>query len=689
VKIFQTYGKPVLILATDIAQSLVIPNVDCIIDSGLQTKLELVNAVERLVKKHLPKTAIQRRSSKAGRTKEGAYVLCSDVPYEELPDYGEPEIYEKCIDKLTLAIATSGLESLNLHFFHPLDPVLLQESKKMLVTIGALDSEGAITELGRQLRLFPTSVMLGRMILEGVKRKCLTRVLTFAAILSTVKRSIKLTRSKNRDYPEFVKEWSEAVPSDKQYDSDLLAEYDLWEFGYQDITTLQHHGIERKSYLEAVDIRQKLVFLLHKMGYHTGPEYNEYANDDSEVLKCIAAGMIYHVYRYGGQKNKYVGRDVRFLSKESLINRGDYPQLIVGIPYDIPVPKKSEEGTAIIPILTHCTAIDPAWLSELAPELMQTVEYPAGWNYEKLMLTQETVTYFNEVEIMRVSTPVKYSEQNLVILANYMSRAFLPGDDLRTSWIEKLRQEFFDKKLGDTFAFAKEFIRHTEDYQTVVLSELSRHKGSIRGLILGLLERGVRKFDDLPAVENDNYISVINDFVIKKRGTMRFDFQEKPIGKQIMRFATCYVSLNGTEYALEGEFASTHKIAKRNAAKVMYQKLAEMKDEILLPAGSIKPKPLQVVSKNVWELPEVKNDDYTLAIRFFADKYTAVVSYRLIGGYSKGYKATSVCRLAFKGMAYEEKGNTAPNNFSAKQSAAKKMYEKLSGIIVESLSLVS
>ena len=681
--VFESYDRPKLILATNIAQtSVTIPDIDSVIDSGYEKRIELWNGVETLAKRCISKADVRQRAGRAGRTKEGVYVLCNGTSYEKFSDYPSAEICQKRTDQMVLRLAIAGFDATALRFFHQPDAIALKDSKKILIDMGALQVDGTVTDLGRQINRFPTSIIVARMIIEAIKRKCLTRILTFAAILSTSKSSIKLSFNKYRKDPPDYNLWDTVIPEDKEYTSDLFVEYDLWDLGYKSsYGQFGQNGIDKKSYMDAVDIRKELKTIVFRIGYHAGSEYNEHAENDTEVLKCVTAGLIHTVYRYGGE-NKYLANDRRFLSKDSLVNRTRPSQLVVGIPVNIPINKAQGDTMGVLPILSNCTRIELAWLNEIAPNLGRVVEYPVSWNYEKLILTSETVTYFNKQEVARVSTPAEWSEENLTILADAMSHVFLPEGDPRTEWIEALREEFVKRGCGDNFAFAREFFKHTLQYGTLDIGALGSHKQIIRGRVLMNSKIKMQQID-LPEVKNGDYVSAIMLFVGKAQGTAEFVLAQRSNARTV-HSATCKVTLHDARYEAVGSWLSTSKLAKHDAAKVMYEKLLK-ESKFYVPVIS-KPKP-SVPSKKEWSLPEVKNGDYVSALFLFATKQRGKIAFTPVQNGADTYKSSSICQLKVGGEKYELSGEVASNKASAKQNAAKGMYEKIAGIIAESLVL--
>ena len=284
---------------------------------------------------------------------------------------------------------------------------------------------------------------------------------------------------------------------------------------------------------------------------------------------------------------------------------------------------------------------------------------------------------------MRESVAAEWSEENLTILADAMSHVFLPEGEPATQWIENLREEFFKGGYGDNFAFARNFSKHTLQYKTLDVETLKGHKESIRRSVLKLPKVKMQALN-LPPVQNGDYISTVTSFIVKAKGVTEFTFCEKKPSKTVLFSATCKVVLHGTSYEAVGQWLPGMKSAKQDAARAMYEELSK-ETKFVVPVSKSK---RAVPPKTEWKLPEVKKDDYVSAIFLFATKQKGKAVFTPVqDDNANGYKPSSVCQLKVDGQTYEAVGDIATNKALAKQNAARSMYEKLSGIIAESLVL--
>ena len=145
-KCFQSYKRAKVILATNIAQtSITIPDIDAVIDSGLERRLEVHNGVEGLFVRPISLDDREQRKGRAGRTKEGIYIDHCDAYIEDRPQSQVPEIYRARLDKTILRLATIGLDMTGMSFLNQPDRTMIAHAKDSLFALGCMDKDGEVT----------------------------------------------------------------------------------------------------------------------------------------------------------------------------------------------------------------------------------------------------------------------------------------------------------------------------------------------------------------------------------------------------------------------------------------------------------------------------------------------------------------------------------------------------------------
>jgi ATP-dependent helicase HrpB len=161
-----------IVLATSIAESsLTIEGVRVVIDSGLSRvpRFEPDMGITRLETVRVNRASADQRRGRAGRTEPGiCYRLWEEASTQSLPAFAEPEIKAADLSGLLLDCAEWGVSDPNtLSWLDPPPIPALNEAKSELICINALDNDGRITALGKNIRSLPLPPRLARMVLEA------------------------------------------------------------------------------------------------------------------------------------------------------------------------------------------------------------------------------------------------------------------------------------------------------------------------------------------------------------------------------------------------------------------------------------------------------------------------------------------------------------------------------------------
>lgn len=163
-----------IIFATNIAEtSLTIDGVRIVIDSGLarRARFDQAAGVTRLVTERASLSAVTQRAGRAARQQAGvAYRLWQEAGNGGLPPFDPPEILESDLAPLLLDCARWGEnDPANLHWLDGPPAPALQQARKLLLSINALDVSGHITPHGVQLADLPLPPPLAHMVVEASK----------------------------------------------------------------------------------------------------------------------------------------------------------------------------------------------------------------------------------------------------------------------------------------------------------------------------------------------------------------------------------------------------------------------------------------------------------------------------------------------------------------------------------------
>ncbi len=528
--VFKSFAQPKVVLATNIAQtSLTIPDIDAVVDSGLERRVELINGVETLLLANVSQADCRQRAGRAGRVKEGQYVLCNNKAYDSFSTFPIPEIQRSLLDQMVLRLAGANLNVLELSFYHQPEKQILVDAKKLLYAIEALDLNGEITKLGRKINRFPVNVMFARMMLEALERKCLAPILSIVAILGTRYGSIR-RRQRDND-PETYQSWEKLIDSDKEYHSDLLLEYDLFKIArFMKRSELAKKGIDPKGFRTAVEIRERIKTAIHHLGYQN-QDHSRNKTNEEEILKCIASGMLVHLYQHAGG-NEYVNGETRTLARESIIqNLPSNPEWIVGEPLNIDIVNRRGRAQTIA-LVKSCTVVDPLWFIKIAPHLVEQKIENLRYDGELMGIVEDHFVLFNGVEIARKKKLADYRLEVLDKFSSALAHHYFPSD---STW-----QQISDANEANLAKYRKFRIRSGGIIENLDSSFLSNHYQNV-------LEKAVKdkkiKNLSLPVIEAtlgglsslylplDSYLSAEEENRIKRENpdTVEIAGQEYPV----------------------------------------------------------------------------------------------------------------------------------------------------------------
>ena len=161
-----------LIFSTNLAESsLTVPGVRIVVDSGLsrEVRRDTARKMSGLVTVTASRASMTQRAGRAGRLGPGLAIrLFDDLAYAGARDFTLPEIASADLTDAALLMAawgTPGGAGLRLPDAPPAQA--LSDAHESLAALGALDSEGAITPLGRTLASIPTDPRLARALLTS------------------------------------------------------------------------------------------------------------------------------------------------------------------------------------------------------------------------------------------------------------------------------------------------------------------------------------------------------------------------------------------------------------------------------------------------------------------------------------------------------------------------------------------
>lgn len=182
-------GRRKLVLATSIAEtSLTLDGVRVVLDSGLarRPRYDRAAGLTRLVTERASQAAVTQRAGRAGRQGPGrVYRLWEEAATQSLPRFDPPEILEADLSALLLDCAIWGVaDPRSLRWLDPPSPAAIDEARRRLLSLGALDDSGRATAHGQAIAALPLPPRLAHMLIEARARGWSATASEVAVLLS-------------------------------------------------------------------------------------------------------------------------------------------------------------------------------------------------------------------------------------------------------------------------------------------------------------------------------------------------------------------------------------------------------------------------------------------------------------------------------------------------------------------------
>ncbi len=323
-----------VVLATNVAEtSLTVPGVRYVVDPGTAriSRYSRRTKVQRLPIEPISQASAAQRAGRSGRVAPGVCIrLYSEEDFESRPRYTDPEILRTNLAAVTLQMAALQLGNLeNFPFLDPPDARSIRDGVQLLNELGAFDSRGAITDLGRRLAQLPLDPRVGRMILAAHDEGCVREVLVLAAALSIPdprERPAEREAAARQKHARFADEHS-----------DFMSYLNLWRYlgeRRKDLSGSAFRRMCREEFLHYLRIRewQDLTGQLRSIARDIGirESVDTEPADPARVHAALLAGLLSHVGLREGDSREYAGaRNSKFVLAPGSVLTKKPPRWIV------------------------------------------------------------------------------------------------------------------------------------------------------------------------------------------------------------------------------------------------------------------------------------------------------------------------------------------------------------------------
>ncbi|KAK4201454.1 putative ATP-dependent RNA helicase [Triangularia verruculosa] len=351
-----------VVFSTNIAEtSLTIDGIVYVIDSGYakENTFSPVGTTGQSTLAVVPcsRAAANQRMGRAGRVRPGkCFRLYTRFAYlSEMDESPTPEIQRTSLSSVVLQLKALGIDDLlNFDFLDPPPTELLIKSLNLLYALGALNSAGALTKIGRQMGEFPAEPMLAKALIAATAEECVSEVLTVVAMLGEVatlffRPKDKAVHADSARARFTVKDGGDHLT--------LLNVYNQWVDSDYSPMWAKENFLTQRSLTRARDVRDQLAKLCDRVLEGSDSSCGGISNMNP-ILRALTSAFFLNAARLNRNGDGYrtLKNNMTVYVHPSSVVRGIDPPPRVIIYHELVVTSK-EFVRSVIPI-------DPKWLTE-------------------------------------------------------------------------------------------------------------------------------------------------------------------------------------------------------------------------------------------------------------------------------------------------------------------------------------
>ena len=427
------YEKRKVIVSTNVAEtSLTIDGVRVVIDAGLAriARFDPHRGINTLLVERISRASADQRAGRAGRTAPGVCLrMWTEREHRDRAAQELPEVRRLDLAEVVLTLKASGVTDVAaFRWLEAPDPKSLAKAETLLLDLGAVDSAGIITELGRRMLAFPAHPRYARMLLAADERGCVPAVCRIAALTQGKPILPRAQGKQQEDEREAL--LGEETASDLFRIMRAMSHAEDANFNP---TRLRPIGINGVAAREACALAAQFLGIAKDEGLDCSPR----DRSDEALARCILAGFPDQVgmrLDRGTLRIQLVHGRRGVLARESAVQEATL--IVAGEIREV------DSRDDVQTLITLATAVREEWLRDLFPEgFSDRVEVFYETTQRRVMARR--VARFRDLEIRVERTDNVPSEQAAAILAAEISAGRLVLDKWNhevEQWIVRLNQ---------------------------------------------------------------------------------------------------------------------------------------------------------------------------------------------------------------------------------------------------------
>ena len=379
-RVFTPGGPPRIVLSTNVAEtSVTVPGIRYVVDTGTarMSRWSTRLGIQQLHIEGVSQAAANQRAGRCGRVGPGTCVrLYAEDEFAARAPFTDPEVLRANLAGVILQMATLGLGDVEeFPWLDEPDSRQISEGYRLLEMLGALDEDRRLTPLGRELARLPLDPRVARIALAGRDTGCAHEIWVLAAALSV---------QDPHEVPPDAQEQARAKHAEWRHPrSDFLTLLQLWhrwqQWG-QDASNRQLRKLCKAHYVsylrmeEWESVYKQIVDLLGER--KTKMDLSASTPEKIEKMfaplhQALLAGLVDHIGLKLPEKPEYQGprgRRYKIFPGSKLAKKAPPWLMCASIVHTSQVFART------------VAAIEPEWLSVVAPHLVKKVAQQPEWN---------------------------------------------------------------------------------------------------------------------------------------------------------------------------------------------------------------------------------------------------------------------------------------------------------------------
>ena len=395
-RVFSQGGQRRIVLATNVAEtSLTVPGIHYVIDTGLARvkRYSPRQKIDQLRIEPISQAAARQRAGRCGRVASGVAIrLYAEADFDARPAFTTPEVLRTSLASVILRMAALELGDVSdFPFVEPPTARQIEDGRRTLFELGALDDLRCLTAIGRELARLPVDPKIGRMLVAAREHNCLCEMVILASALSI---------QDPRDRPQDKRQESDRAHEEfRDEASDFTQLLNLWRFFDEAFRHKESNrklwALCREHFLSYIRMREwrDLAGQLREMAAELGIRENKVDATYEQVHRALLTGLVANVGLKSQEGDHYAApRGIAFAVWPGSGLKKNRPRWVMA--------GELQETTRVF--ARNVARIEPEWIEKAAAHLVTRTCTEPHWERSRgEVMAYESVSLYGLVIVAR------------------------------------------------------------------------------------------------------------------------------------------------------------------------------------------------------------------------------------------------------------------------------------------------